>query len=410
MAISRPPNDNRPLAVSGSVNSYTVHGGTTYNNTDISITIERSLRPTYDKGASFLLPGGDAFRRATNYTHRGWKLVVESPAVANAISTTRGENGKPAFSRNSGTELWVTMSGNPSYVLPDTIPLDMRNEAVTKALNKISDQKINLGENLATFGQTLRMFTSRSGILLAAMQVIRRKKEFRHLLNLSLADLRKKGPLNKTAELYLEYVYGLKPLMNDVYTAHELLKNAAGKTLLLHGRGASQRTSSVKGNARPFTGTNVYFMGASADAKVRCDLWARIDPSAKGIRALNQFGLANPLALAWELVGYSFVVDWFLPVGPVLNALTAPAGLLFVGGSIAYRKTELQKHSFYARENFGQVRNLSDNPGAATVVYEAYRREIIASWPQPGLWLAPDPFSGDRPLKALALAILALKT
>jgi hypothetical protein len=36
---------------------------------------------------------------------------------------------------------------------------------------------------------------------------------------------------------------------------------------------------------------------------------------------VNQsLGLADPLSVAWELTPWSFVVDWFLPVGDYLNA------------------------------------------------------------------------------------------
>lgn len=47
------------------------------------------------------------------------------------------------------------------------------------------------------------------------------------------------------------------------------------------------------------------------------------------IQAASQYGLNNPSLIAWELVPYSFVVDWFLPVGDYLERLGAFSGLKF---------------------------------------------------------------------------------
>jgi hypothetical protein len=47
---------------------------------------------------------------------------------------------------------------------------------------------------------------------------------------------------------------------------------------------------------------------------------------------LETLGLLNPLSLAWELLPYSFVIDWFLPIGDYLAATTASAGMTWVNG------------------------------------------------------------------------------
>lgn len=58
--------------------------------------------------------------------------------------------------------------------------------------------------------------------------------------------------------------------------------------------------------------------------------------------ALASLGLLNPASLAWELVPLSFVVDWIVPVGPFLEAMTAGVGIEL---SHAYRKE-------YTKSNF----------------------------------------------------------
>lgn len=42
---------------------------------------------------------------------------------------------------------------------------------------------------------------------------------------------------------------------------------------------------------------------------------------------LNSVGLLNPASVAWEIVPFSFVLDWFIPVGNWIDSFTAHAGL-----------------------------------------------------------------------------------
>lgn len=42
---------------------------------------------------------------------------------------------------------------------------------------------------------------------------------------------------------------------------------------------------------------------------------------------LNKLGLLNPASIAWELVPYSFVLDWFANINTVLSQFTDFAGL-----------------------------------------------------------------------------------
>jgi len=48
---------------------------------------------------------------------------------------------------------------------------------------------------------------------------------------------------------------------------------------------------------------------------------------------MSQTGFLNPINLVWEILPFSFVVDWFLPIGPYLEAASAFNGLEFVDGS-----------------------------------------------------------------------------
>jgi hypothetical protein len=65
------------------------------------------------------------------------------------------------------------------------------------------------------------------------------------------------------------------------------------------------------------------------------------------LNSWGSFGLLNPAAVAWELLPFSFVVDWFLPVGRYLEGLDVPMRFDHLGGTIGYRRQVLTE-----RENF----------------------------------------------------------
>lgn len=380
-----------------------------------------SSRNTVGKvsGSWITFPDGSRFRRATDYAHsscvatRGdnyeWNGIRNVNRWINIIRS--GPGGFQLENMFSGNFIYRldgsfginSTIGHPSFVLSE------ENEAITKALNNLGDQKVNLGENLATLGQTVRMLKNPLWGFVNLARSMRKRKEFRGLLEKSYRDLRRDGIDRAIASKYLEYVYGFKPLMSDIHELSELAKSKGQSPLLLSATGRSTRMLSNSN-----TGYNEYqqWENIRGQSKTRTNLWARVDPNYRGTRTLNQLGLLNPASLAWELVPYSFCVDWILPIGPVLQALTAPAGLLFVNGSTSRRVHGQWDYVNWASPGSGYtVRYLKKGNGSFR--YEGYRRKGLTSWPRPGLWFDPDPLrlnndKSDRAFKALAVAIMSL--
>lgn len=372
------------------------------------------------------LQGGVRFRKATPRALANWRvergasestsgryyiprdnkwasMTVSSSAGGLGISDFLSANPGSAFSQMTGVGMGINWTRNVS------IPPDARNEAVVKALNRIADGKANMGENLGTMGMTLRMLKNPVSFLAKGLHKVYSDRSLRPFIRESRRSLERKGPLNFAAERYLEYVYGFKPLVQDIHGLIEMAKEKGELPLLLSGYGKALR----KASPRPHTWnrgsgrSNVTFRitGGEANAKIQCKLYAQIDPDSQGLRSLNQLGLLNPVALAWELASFSFVVDWVLPIGPVLNALSAPAGLKFVNGSISNRV----KMTATGTSNLSFKPEVSKSPANCKLILDAYNREVISGWPKVGFWFDQDPFRGDRILKATALSILQLR-
>lgn len=375
--------------------------------------------PAKTSGTWITFDDGSRFRRSTSYGR-------------SRIQAIRGDNYEWSGRRNVNNNVYIQRSGPGGYQLDNmfsgnfvyrldssfglnttignpTFPSFEENEAVTKALNAIADQKVNLGENLATLGQTVRMLRSPVQSFVRLLSNFRNDKKMRKYLSKSYRDLLRDGVDRRIASKYLEYVYGLKPLMQDIHSLSELAKEYGKTPLLLNGRGRSTRLLS-NGD----TGYSQYQMWRNirGEAKTRVSLWARVDPQFSGTRTLNQLGLANPASLVWELIPYSFCVDWILPVGPVLQALTAPAGLIFVDGSASRRVHGHWDYENWTSPGSGYTAKVVKK-GGGKFIYEGYTRKVYRSWPRPGLWFDPDPLrlatdGSDRVFKALAVAIMSL--
>lgn len=367
---------------------------------------------------------GSTFLKTTDY----FRSYLEFTGTSGEVSSY-GYGGVPWWFRNVTTSPGGYGIGNfttpnwayalskfdiPSVVHAPDIPVDERNESVTKSLNKIADQKANIGENLATLGQTVRMFLNPSRALYNGLRTIYRDRQIRPFLGRSFRNLIRGGVDRKIASKYLEYVYGLKPLMQDLYNVAEFAREAGVKPLLLSAKGYSFRTyrfGEIK-KLNPSADRWEIWTDGTVNSRTRCTLWAKISDSYSGTRTLNQLGLVNPADLIWELVPYSFVVDWFLPIGPVLQAFTAPAGLDFIDGSIARRASLAWRTSNYINDEWHDWTRV-DQPATGRFRYEGYRRSRIDDWPRPGLWFDPDPLrlhkdGSDRVFKALALSIMSL--
>lgn len=395
---------------------YQLNGMISSHVTRNSVT-KLEFHPDKVSGGFITLPNGGQFRAPTPYKRRAVVMGVgkgQSSSYINAPFTPSRLVTSPG-----GYVSDILFGPNcPVFPLTGTVgrfqdfpavPASMGGEASTKALLSIAGQKAGIAEDLATFKQTVGLLKNPCGALYALLKETWDHAALRKYLRKSIREIRAEGPLTSAAQQYLEYVYGWKPLMSDIYGIIALLKEQGNKNLLLSGTGQSIRQMGAAGlEAVDFSLKDRTVLTSLNDvSKVSCKIWGRIDPAHTGLRALNQLGLLNPVSLAYELIPWSFVVDWFVPIGPVLSALTAPAGLIFVSGTTSVRAKLNGTFESHAYAYDSKV--ISLNPASGTMTYDGYNRSVMTGWPHPGPWVNPTPFSGDRWLKALALAITNLR-
>lgn len=127
------------------------------------------------------------------------------------------------------------------------------------------------------------------------------------------------------SSLWLAYRYGLMPLIYDVQGIISLIQRKYGEVRLT--ARAKQSTSWVD-ETRPRAGP--YGWNDSYEYHFRTEYSAEVRAGVL-YAAKTNFASAAGLTIdrvpgaLWELVPLSFVVDWFVNIGDVLNALTASA-------------------------------------------------------------------------------------
>lgn len=228
---------------------------------------------------------------------------------------------------------------------------DATNKATLRLYKKVDGVKLNVAQFFAERKQTAELFASTANRIRSAVRSLRRAnfREFANSLSLSGTEKRtakqtwsmvqRTPPERRVASHWLEYVYGWRPLLQDCFDAAELL--AEQVSTYEPAEGQIIATASVKADFKsspeaPQGATGGVILLHRADnhsCKARIRVNYRLDEEARSL--LNKTGISNPALLAWELLPYSFVVDWFVPVGTYLESLTAMDGFTIASGTIS---------------------------------------------------------------------------
>jgi len=265
-------------------------------------------------------------------------------------------------------------------------------EADTKALNDLVPNAMNLGASLGEGSQTTKMFRD------SGMQLIQSLLAAYHgnwaavarILGLSKAQiLSGRFPANK----WLEYQYGWKPLMSDLYTAQQKVHEDFENDRLVTGKATSGASRTI---ATGRYGGNGLF---KQEIGFKTGLVARV--SRAGLQQANSWGLVNPLSIAWELVPFSFVVDWVMPIGNTLSALTATAGLEFVDGYRNYKEvgTFKQEYPEVLDSYYGGTRKIESRGGTFGTSQWYFERWPLNSFPMPKVYVTSPFMNKDGELK-----------
>jgi hypothetical protein len=151
-------------------------------------------------------------------------------------------------------------------------------------------------------------------------------RDLYHIKELILPILQlKKKPMNvkSWANLWLTYDYGIRLLIQDIHTVVTNLPQSDVKFALTHVRAAKHRT--VQGKQQSYD--------VEYHAKLLID--PKIGEMNSILDKLRRLDLVLSRENLWDFVPYSFVVDWFFPIGEKLAQLDLQSDLALLGAKTA---------------------------------------------------------------------------
>lgn len=277
--------------------------------------------------------------------------------------------------------------------------------ARNKALLELKDQTINLSLAFKERQQTVDLV---AGAIRNALGVFKKAKSIlKNPRRLRALRSQLKGKWKEVPEAWLLYRYGIVPTMLDAYGAADALEkrdNGTYDRYMITIRGKSTTVLKpklvshyVSSYGRYFVVPNVvsdqYMLDSKYGARVRYD--AALTNST--FLRLSEVGVTNPLEVAWELLSFSFVADWFLSIGDWCSALDATLPFTFIGGS----ETIFVEWSGETRVTSPHISVITDS-GPAT--HKQFKRTAVGSFPSASPFvLKQDPINLTRLADALSL-------
>lgn len=231
--------------------------------------------------------------------------------------------GYPPWTLDSGGD-WQLLWSNPASSIARVSINDATAKARERCINKLYT-KAELGVNLAQAGKSLDMITSRAVQATRAARALRKGRFREFLRHLGVKPLPKDHMRWRTrsrdaSRLWLEYWFGWSPLINDIGIAVDNLQADYSKNISSVGTRV-ERNKKKQRNSYGWDRDYDYQWAVSVKVQAQIDV---VNPN---LFLANRLGFINPLVVLWDVIPFSFLADWLLPVSSFLNSFTEFVGL-----------------------------------------------------------------------------------
>lgn len=276
-------------------------------------------------------------------------------------------------------------------------------------LDRIKRKKIDLGVVFAERKKTSQMILDAAGRIGESLVQLKRGNfagAARELLMVSTPrrPLQRSSPSKALANDWLALQYGWRPLISDVYNGAEELARLANRDTVL-------RVSSSKTHfhqlVHPVSNSWGPPMTRREFGRYTRKYVIVFSSRAQVIDDLSTLGITNPASIAWELLPWSFVIDWFVPIGKFIDALDAGIGVSFLKGCSTSFEKITSVYEARGERKEGQT-TYSGNATAKTIDVEVTRTKLL-SLPTPTLPRFSLDITANRGASALSLIRQRLK-
>lgn len=220
----------------------------------------------------------------------------------------------------------------------------------TKLRLAVKDQKVNLAQTMAEYKQAQRMFVDNATTIAKTLRHLRRGEISQVFKTLGVKPKQLRGTVSNR---WLELQYGWLPLLSDISgSIEEVQANLERpKTRKISVR-VKEEIRVESSHTLPDQSTALRVN--TLKTVVKATAYLRQDSLVA-----TRLGFTNPANLAWELLPYSFVIDWLIPIGDWLNSLDAGIGFNAIYGTVTTKTQEISECSrtggYYLNRTYGRA-------------------------------------------------------
>lgn len=186
-----------------------------------------------------------------------------------------------------------------------------------KLRKQLEERLVNVAETLYEWRQTISLAQTVAQQLTKVYRFYRgaRKGKFAHA--------------NDVPAAWVATTFGIQPLLADLFDASEVLMTRLDEPIYLRLR--------TKLTQRMQYAVSTAYGDMDGEWKKSQSAVFYVQTDVPG----HRISLGSPWELAWELIPFSFIVDWFLPIGEWLGALDAAMRVTGTWGTVTTKRSYL---------------------------------------------------------------------
>lgn len=263
--------------------------------------------------------GSSSYYYAKNWTGSNGKYSTAKVLLQNPYSVTASiYNGTKGIDPVNGSYIYPTFGHVDEFTSSD------ENELLSRLATKVRGHSFNMSVAVGEGKQTVKLVVDTIHRIIGAVKALKSGR-----LDLALRHLGAPPPTrrqltnykrhygNRTlvskdiSGMWLEIQYGWRPLIGDVYeamTAYAAITNKARKTRV---------NTSVSRSYQYVKFDDQYYKQWNSEKGSKRIIYIMTEK----LTTQRSLGLQDPRSVAWELTPWSFVVDWFIPIGTYFENL-----------------------------------------------------------------------------------------
>lgn len=318
-------------------------------------------------------------------------VITDEPAYADFDATSY-------YNVNWRYEGYRLSAEPPLSVLPvlDINVESLVQQASVKAKSRIENTDVNILATLWESGESLNLMVS---LLWRVYKIAKAVKRF------DLKYLRKEISFKELQDRYMEARYGLRPMYYDARGLIKAISNEPRperQTFRATARDSDSSTFSgevedtQEGLVWTWSGT------VKREVVVRAGVLCHLEPTS----ILDRFGVSDVAEAAWDIIPFSFIVDWFLDVGSLIAAWTPEKGVQELASWVVVTDTTQISNVTHARlSSYWRSGSMTNDTNGV------YNSVVVSKSRTPSITLGVLPTINVRlnPLKLLDLGIILNK-